>query len=314
LIAPVGSPILSHRRPPPALRVIPIYLFWATALVLTFFVPPASPPASAIRAAGSLGFDAELTVLLVVYNKEHYLNRSLTSVLQIPLPRNRLRILCVDDASTDGSVALIREFQRRDRRLALHRHPRNLGTHAARITAVMLTSTPFLVFLDPDDELVGRGVLAALVIIRREDRDMVEFHCRLTHVRLNLTNRKCWRPPQVKLATPSELRDLFSMGLINCHLHRKIIRTEVYRLAIRSMPYGLRTARLLRFEDRLHFAFLVHSMKKNYRHIKVLGELRYYGLDDNSMSEMYQSRNESASNLEFVQDLIEKTFLYRPRV
>jgi glycosyltransferase involved in cell wall biosynthesis len=296
-------------------KVFPIYfwLFLAIFLLLSWETP-LRPPVSELRPLHKSHFRAEITVLMVVYNKCHYLNRSLRSILKLRIDPARLQILCVDDGSTDTSVAVIRRFQKRDSRISLHLHPANLGTHVARITAVMLTATPFLAFLDPDDELVGAGLSVALETIESHDHDIVEFECQLSKKPSHGKIFHCWKDPPIDFANGSLLRNLFFSGGINCHLHRKVIRTSLYRKAIRSMSYSLRRTRILRYEDRLHYAFLVHSMTRGFEYIHVLGEKRYFGLKDSSMFETYQNRNQSIANLQFVQNLINETFRYWPRV
>ena len=60
-----------------------------------------------------------------VYNGENYLRQALESITNQTY-RN-LEILIADNASTDGTEAICREFAARDERIRYHRHPTNLG-------------------------------------------------------------------------------------------------------------------------------------------------------------------------------------------
>lgn len=250
----------------------------------------------------------ELSILMVIYNKAHYLNRSMTSILKLPIEHSNVEIICVDDGSTDNSVDIIHKFQEKDDRIKLYKNGENMGTHITRINAVLYTKTPFLTFLDPDDELIGRGVQRALDFIKTKDADIVEFGCQMVVERLNMTNVRCWKVPKVDVATPSEYTKLYYRGRVNCHLHRKIFRTELYQNAINTMPDWIRSQRIIRYEDKLQYAFIVNLMTRNFYYLPVLGEIRYYGLVDNSQSECYQSKNESKANDKFVSQAIRQLF------
>jgi glycosyltransferase involved in cell wall biosynthesis len=71
---------------------------------------------------------ALVSIGLPVYNGERYLAQALDSLLS--QSHENLEILIADNASTDASEAICRDFAARDPRIAYHRHPRNLGAAA----------------------------------------------------------------------------------------------------------------------------------------------------------------------------------------
>jgi glycosyltransferase involved in cell wall biosynthesis len=248
----------------------------------------------------------ELSILMVIFNKGQYLSRSLSSILRLSLSRRRYEVLCVDDGSTDNSTRVVALFQAIEPHIHLHKLPQNRGTHIARITAVRLARTPFLTFLDPDDEFTGEGLRLALDKIILTGADIVEFGCHT--VVGNKTVKRCWMPPRVREANPNYLARLFYRGKINPHVHRKIFRSQLYKDAIDAMPEYVLESRILRYEDKLHFAFILDRMRRKYYYIRVLGEFRYWGLEDNSQSANYQSVNASVQNDIFVNSVINRTF------
>jgi glycosyltransferase involved in cell wall biosynthesis len=248
----------------------------------------------------------DLSILMVIFNKGRYLNRSLSSIFRLSLPRRRFEVVCVNDGSTDNSTLVVAIHQQRESNLHLYSLMRNMGTHFARLTAVRLARTPYLTFLDPDDEFIGDGLQCALDKIIEKDADIVEFGCHTrTH---NTTSKKCWMPPRIREATRSKLASLFYRARINCHLHRKIFRTQTYKDAVAAMPEDVITTRILRYEDKLHFAFILDKMRNMYYYVPKVGELRYWGLEDNSQSENYQSINDTIRNLNYVNNMINQTF------
>ena len=62
----------------------------------------------------------KLTTIIPVHNAEKYITATLDSVLQQDLGNpEELEVICVDDASTDASVALIKDYQQKDSRIRL---------------------------------------------------------------------------------------------------------------------------------------------------------------------------------------------------
>jgi GR25 family glycosyltransferase involved in LPS biosynthesis len=92
-----------------------------------------------------------VSVLVPVYNAERYLSECLESVLQQSL--KDIEIVCVDDASTDGSAEIIRRSKSTDQRLRYVRHERNRGEGASRNTALQEARGAFVFHLDADDLL-----------------------------------------------------------------------------------------------------------------------------------------------------------------
>jgi glycosyltransferase involved in cell wall biosynthesis len=254
----------------------------------------------------SIHSGAELSILMVIYNKWSYLNRSLSSIANLSLSPARYEVLCVDDGSTDNSTRVVGRFFRLIPSLRLIRHGANLGTHRARITAVRNARAPFLTFLDPDDEFAGAGLELALDAIEARDADIVEFGCHT--VLHNETIGRCWLRPRTREAEPGRYARMYYRGRINSHVHRKVIRTELYQRALRAMPPDVLDRRLIRYEDKLHYAFIIANMTRKYYYINVLGELRYWGLEDNSQTETYQSINETVENDEYVTKVIYGVF------
>ncbi len=54
-----------------------------------------------------------LSFIVPVYNAEHYLPQCLDSLLNQGIPHSDYEILCVNDGSKDGSLAVLQDYQRR---------------------------------------------------------------------------------------------------------------------------------------------------------------------------------------------------------
>ena len=62
-----------------------------------------------------------------------------------------IEILCIDDASPDNSARIVQRLARRDGRIRLIQHQRNLGVGSARNTGIRAARAPYVTGIDSDD-------------------------------------------------------------------------------------------------------------------------------------------------------------------
>ena len=118
----------------------------------------------------------ELSVLIPVYNVAPYLEECLESVLSQDFID--LEVLCVDDASTDGSDRILRAYAKADPRIRLFRQDRNRGQAAARNLALREARGEYVYMLDADDWILP-GTLSMLMNIAEEEQtDVIGFENR----------------------------------------------------------------------------------------------------------------------------------------
>jgi glycosyltransferase involved in cell wall biosynthesis len=89
------------------------------------------------------------SVIMPVYNRSSFLNKSILSVLSQDFPD--FELICVDDGSTDNSIEIIKQFSAKDNRVKLIRHDKNLGRCAARNSGIKAAAARWVCFLDSDD-------------------------------------------------------------------------------------------------------------------------------------------------------------------
>ena len=92
-----------------------------------------------------------ISVLVPVYNVEPYLVQCLESICSQTL--RELEVVCVDDASTDGSLSILREFAERDPRVKVVQAPENGGLSRSRNLAMNHAVGEYLFLVDSDDWL-----------------------------------------------------------------------------------------------------------------------------------------------------------------
>lgn len=90
----------------------------------------------------------KVSVIIPVYNVEQYLRECMESILNQTLAE--LELICVDDGSTDGSLEILREYEKKDSRVIVLTQD-NLGGGAARNQGLAIARGKYLSLLDSDD-------------------------------------------------------------------------------------------------------------------------------------------------------------------
>lgn len=113
------------------------------------------------------------TILLPVHDGARWLPETLASVLAQDAPGARL--VAIDDASSDGSGAILEEAARRaPARIEVHHNPRNLGVGRTLHLALARVTTPAVAWIGQDD-VWGRGYLAAQLARLEETGALASF-------------------------------------------------------------------------------------------------------------------------------------------
>ncbi|WP_084961683.1 CDP-glycerol:glycerophosphate glycerophosphotransferase [Thermoactinospora rubra] len=114
----------------------------------------------------------DCTVVVITYNDAARLPRAVRSVLDQSL--RDLEVVIVDDASTDGTAQVAQELMRADGRVRYLRRPANSGgCGAPRNDGVDAALSPYVMFLDSDDELPRHACKSLLTEIERTGADFV---------------------------------------------------------------------------------------------------------------------------------------------
>lgn len=130
-----------------------------------------------------------ISIIIPVYNTRQYLEQMLGSIcMSVPEdnPRIKIEIICVDDGSTDGSLDLLNELARKDRRIRIYSQ-QNQGQSVARNTGIdHITKNPpldaenkdnhWVYFFDSDDVLhTESGFEDFCALTNNRQSDLVMF-------------------------------------------------------------------------------------------------------------------------------------------
>lgn len=112
----------------------------------------------------------KVSIVIPVYNVEKYLRRCLDSVFRQTY--SDFEVVCINDGSTDSSLAILDEYRRMYDNLAVYTIP-NGGQANARNLGVKKSQGEFICFLDSDD-YIENTMLEVLVRTQQQDKcDMV---------------------------------------------------------------------------------------------------------------------------------------------
>ena len=89
-----------------------------------------------------------ISIIIPVYNAEHYLQRCVHAVLGQDY--NHFEVVLVDDGSTDGSGQLCDEYAEKDKRVHVI-HQQNQGASIARQNGLRNAKGEYVTFIDSDD-------------------------------------------------------------------------------------------------------------------------------------------------------------------
>ena len=202
-----------------------------------------------------------VSIVLPVFNDESTISAALDSALRQTL--SDIEILCVDDASTDGTAAVIESFAARDPRVRLIRQGRNLSAFQSRRAGILAAEAAYVLFLDCDDELALDAEQKALDKARETGADLVGFGVTVIdrHGRTGGSYEGRLQPIHASLEGTGVLPGLFPVGKqAQGQLWRYLFRTSMLRDAYALLPADLTLARV----NDLPLMFLTAALAKTY--------------------------------------------------
>lgn len=113
-----------------------------------------------------------VSIVVPIYNTGIYVGECIESLKAQTYAD--FEVICVDDGSTDDSIAIAREAAGGDARFAFVQRP-NGGLSAARNTGIDAATGNFIAFLDSDDKYVPDALERLVGAARDNDADLVDF-------------------------------------------------------------------------------------------------------------------------------------------
>ena len=197
-----------------------------------------------------------LSVLMPVYNEARTLRTAVARVLSAPISIP-LELICVDDASSDGSRAILEELAKNDPRIKLAFHEKNRGKGAALQTAIARIAPESTIALmqDADLEYDPRDYPALLAPILEGNADAVFGSRFATGAGGGRKVLLYWHTVANKFLTwlTNVLNDVNLTDMETCY---KAVRSDILRqIPLHSQRFGIEpelTTRLAQWNIRLY--------------------------------------------------------------
>ena len=142
---------------------------------------------------------SQVTVAVTLYNYAEVVIPALDSVVAQQLPD--LDLVVVDDCSTDGGEAVVREWMARHAgrfgRCVLAKHPINAGLASARNQAFSRAASPYVFVLDADNQIYPRCLQRCLELAERGGADAVYTLIELFGDEQGVIGTDLWNPESV---------------------------------------------------------------------------------------------------------------------
>ncbi len=182
-----------------------------------------------------------ISIIVPVYNVEPYLRECLDSVVNQTL--REIEIVCVDDASTDGSPAILKEYAAKDERIRVISFPENRSLSQARKDGVLAATGEYILFLDADDYLDRRACEILLEQMEKHRVDILHFGTRVINAGRSTDRRiesirDYTRPHGGRLEGNEVFEGFFCKGLYHHTLWNKMYTSELCRRAFALVEDG----------------------------------------------------------------------------
>lgn len=107
---------------------------------------------------------------------EKHIRACLESLYKQDIPESEYELICIDDASLDNSLNIVREFQKAHDNIKIYTHSKNRGLGGARNTGIDKALGKFCWFVDSDDMIKQDSLKTLLSICENMDLDVLMFN------------------------------------------------------------------------------------------------------------------------------------------
>ncbi len=121
---------------------------------------------------------SQVTVVIPIYNKEKYVQQAIQSVLRQTF--SQWNLLLIDDASTDGSLAIAKSYEDGEKVRCLQINS-NVGLAQVLNYALIHVHTPYFLHLDADDWLESHALASLIPPLQANPKAALAYANHLVH-------------------------------------------------------------------------------------------------------------------------------------
>lgn len=168
----------------------------------------------------------KISIIVPVYNVASYVGECLSSLVHQTF--TDFEVIAVNDGSTDGSLAVLREFEQSFPFVHVIDQP-NSGVSPARMAGLAMARGEYISFVDGDDYVVPNFLEKLYTTALENDADIVccNYYFRFESTGLTITYPWCWKSVLNRdKAMQRLIRDYSIQGFLWNKLYRKTLFTE----------------------------------------------------------------------------------------
>ena len=217
----------------------------------------------------------KFSLVIPVLNKRDYLLKLICSI-QNQLYEN-IEIIFVDDHSTDGSIELIEQYKRKDKRIVLIKHEKNKGTLITRNDGVLNAKGEYILFIDPDDMILENSLQKLNeATLKYNDTDVIQFRA-YKKIGTSIFPWARGYKEFDKMVNQPELCSImfYENGIlnqINFFIWAKIFKRTILIEAINKLNEKYNDVYMTLYED-VAMLFIILQIAKNYIYVNIYGYL-----------------------------------------
>jgi glycosyltransferase involved in cell wall biosynthesis len=117
----------------------------------------------------------KISIVIPIYNVEKFIERCFDSIFNQHFLEN-FEVIAIDDASTDNSLTILRNYKKKEKRLKIIEHRINKKVSIARSTGIEASIGDYIMFVDSDDCLLPNTLAEIYKKCLESDADIVVFN------------------------------------------------------------------------------------------------------------------------------------------
>ena len=223
----------------------------------------------------------KISMIIPIYNAENFLTRCLESIIQQTL--YDIEIICINDGSTDNSLAILKKYANQDKRFKIISQE-NQGTLIARNQGILQASGEYCMFCDADDSYELNACEELYNIITEKNVDAIYFgnYLHIGQLVKNCTPQSCMNSSTTK----------YDFLLLVNSMTNKIFSTNLLK---KSVSY-IKNTKIIYGED-LYSTAIISLFINNWMSIEKCYYHYYYSIDSRNYNLFIQNINDTKQAL-----------------
>lgn len=250
----------------------------------------------------------KISIIIPIHNYQEYILNLHQSIQDQSL--KDIEIIYVDDNSTDNSSYLLKNLQKKDKRIVILKNKENMGPFYSRNKGAIFARGEYIQFIDGDDLIVGNILEKAYFIAKNQNVDVIQYMFMQHKGKINYNiNEKT----KNGIIFQPELSDQMYYGkghLVqdNYYIFNKIYKTKIFLDALIYIGDDILKEKLYFNEDLLQL-FSVLRVANSLLFIDYIGYAKIERVD-NKKSLLRNGLNPSYANKIYYDNFIELKFLF----